>query len=65
VSTLTKVFIYLLFVAAVYCQEYDVPVMLYIKRTKYLADWKLAAWAQRTALDSYRSYTEEAEYVRG
>ena len=64
-STLTKVLIYVIFVAAVYCNEYNIPVMMYVKRGKYLADWKLAAWAQRKAIDSYRSYVEEAEYVRG
>jgi len=65
VSTVTKVLVYVIFVAAVYCNEYNIPVMMYVKRGKYLADWKLAAWAQRKAIGSYRSYVEEAEYVRG
>lgn len=64
-NTAIKVLIYLAFVAAVYCEEYNVPVMMYIKRARFLADWKLAAAAQRQALKSYRSYQEEAEYVRG
>ena len=64
-STVTKVLVYVIFVAAVYCNEYNIPVMMYVKRGKYLADWKLAAWAQRKAIGSYRSYVEEAEYVRG
>jgi len=65
VNTAIKVLIYLAFVTAVYCEEYNVPVMMYVKRARFLADWKLAAYAQRQALKSYRSYQEEAEYVRG
>lgn len=64
-NTATKIIIYLIFVTAVYCNEYNIPVMMYVKRGKYLADWKLAVWAQRKAMGSYRSYMEEAEYVRG
>ena len=64
-NTAIKVLIYLAFVTAVYCEEYNVPVMMYVKRARFLADWKLAAYAQRQALKSYRSYQEEAEYVRG
>lgn len=60
-----KTVLYVVFVAAVYCQEHDVPVMMYIKRYRYLADWKLAAWANRQAISSYHSYAEEAEYTRG
>jgi hypothetical protein len=65
VNTTVKLAIYIIFVAAVYCQEYNIPVMMYVKRTRYLADWKVAAWAQRRTMKSYRSYMEEAEYVRG
>lgn len=64
-KTAIKVIIYLAFVAAVYAEEYNVPVMMHIKRARFLADWKLAAYMQRKALKSYHSYKEEAEYVRG
>jgi hypothetical protein len=65
VKTAIKVIIYLAFVTAMYAEEYDVPVMMYVKRARFLADWKLAAYMQRKALESYQSYKEEAEYVRG
>lgn len=64
-TTVVKIALYVLFIAAVYCEEYDVPVMLYIKRARFLADWKIAAYAQRQAMNSYREYQKEAEYVRG
>lgn len=64
-KTAIKVIIYLAFVTAVYVEEYNVPVMMYIKRARFLADWKLAAYMQTKALLSYRSYREEAEQVRG
>lgn len=64
-STAVKLIVYILFVAAVYCEEYDVPVMMYIKRARFLVDWNIAAYAQKQAMKSYRSYQEEAEYVRG
>ena len=64
-STAMKFVVYCLFMVAVYCHEYDVPYMMHIKRWRYLADWKLAAYAQRKAISSYQSYMEEAEYTRG
>lgn len=64
-STAVKVLLYVAFILAVYCEEYNVPVKLYIKRARFLADWKLAAHMQRKALKSYQSYQSEAEYVRG
>lgn len=64
-STAIRVILYVVIVMAVYMEEYNVPVMLYAKRARFLADWKLAAYMQRKALDSYHSYQKEAEYVRG
>lgn len=64
-STAVKVILYVAFMIAVYASEYDIPVMLYVKRTRYLASWKVAAYAQRQAIDAYTSYVEEAEYTRG
>lgn len=64
-GTAIKVLVYVLFVLAVYCDEYDVPVMLYVKRARFLAEWKLAAYTQRQAIKSYLSYQDEAEHVRG
>lgn len=64
-STAIRVILYVVIVMAVYIEEYNIPVMLHVKRARFLADWKLAAYMQRKALDSYRSYQEEAEYVRG
>lgn len=64
-STAIRIILYLVIVMAVYIEEYDVPVMMYVKRARFLADWKLAAYMQRKALASYHSYREEAEYVRG
>lgn len=64
-STAIRFLLYLVIVLAVCIDEYDVPVMMYIKRARYLADWKLAAYMRRQALKSYQSYIEEAEYVRG
>ena len=64
-TTVVKVVVYLLLVAAVYVEEYNVPVMLHIKRARFLADWKIAAFFQRQALESYYDYQEEAEHVRG
>ena len=64
-NTAVRVILYLVIVMAVYIEEYDIPVMLHVKRVKFLADWKLAAYMQEKALDSYRSYQKEAEYVRG
>jgi methylglyoxal synthase len=64
-GTAIKVLLYVAIVLAMYCEEYDVPVMMYVKRAKFLVDWKLAAYAQRQALKSYQSYRDEAEYVRG
>lgn len=64
-STVVKVLLYVLFITAVYCEEYSVPVMLHVKRARFLADWKLAAYMQRQAIKSYQSYQDEAEYVRG
>lgn len=64
-STAVKILLYALFITAVYCEEYNVPVMMHVKRVRFLADWKLASYMQRQALNSYRSYQEEAEYVRG
>jgi hypothetical protein len=65
VKTAIKVIVYLAFLAAVYAEEYNVPVMMHIKRARFLADWNLAAYMQRKAMQSYRSYKEEAEQVRG
>jgi len=64
-STAVKLILYLAFLTAVYCDEHDVPVMMYIKRARFLVDWKIAAYAQSKALKSYQSYRDEAEYVRG
>lgn len=64
-NTTVKVIIYLAFMVAVYCEEYDVPVMMYAKRARFLAEWKMAATMQRRAMKSYMSYQEEAESVRG
>lgn len=64
-NTAIRLIVYLVIVMAVYVEEYDVPVMMYLKRARFLADWKLAAFMQRQALNSYHSYREEAEYVRG
>lgn len=64
-STAMRVILYLVIVMAVYIEEYDVPVMLHVKRARFLADWKIAARMQSRAMKSYRSYQEEAEYVRG
>ena len=63
--TVIKVLLYLAFIAVIYCEEYNVPVMLHVKRARFLTEWKMAAMAQRRALKSYRSYQEESEYVRG
>lgn len=64
-STAIKVILYLVIVMAVYVEEYNIPVMLYVKRTKFLADWTVAAHFQKKALQSYMAYQKEAEYVRG
>lgn len=64
-STAIKLAIYILFITAVYCEEYNVPVMMYVKRARFLIDWNIAAYAQRQAMKSYHSYQTEAEYVRG
>lgn len=64
-STAVRVILYVLFILAVYCEEYNVPVMLHVKRARFLADWKIAAYAQKQAIKSYLSYQDEAEYVRG
>lgn len=64
-STVAKVALYVLFMVAIYASEYDVPIMLYIKRARYLLNWKLAAFMQRQAIDAYTSYVKEAEYTRG
>lgn len=64
-STALRILLYVVIVTAVYVEEYNVPVMLYIKRARFLADWSIAAHMQKKALKSYRSYQEEAEYVRG
>lgn len=64
-KTTIKLLIYALFLMAVFAEEYNVPVMMHIKRMRFLADWKLASLAQRQALKSYRSYQDEAENVRG
>jgi hypothetical protein len=60
-----KVLVYCLFILVMVSEEYNVPVMLHLKRLKFLADWKLAAYAQRQAIGSYLSYQDEAEKVRG
>jgi hypothetical protein len=65
VSTAIKTLIYVLFVVAMYCEETDVPVMMYLKRWKFLLQWKLAAKLQTAALYSYTDYMEEAELTRG
>lgn len=64
-KTAIKLTIYLLFLLAVYAEEYNVPVMMHIKRARFLAEWKIAAMAQRRALKSYVDYQKEAEHVRG
>ena len=64
-NTAIRVLLYLAIVMAVYIDEYDVPVMLHIKRARFLAEWKVAAYMQRRAFASYQSYQDEAEYVRG
>lgn len=64
-NTTVRVIIYLAFMVAVYCEEYDVPVMMYVKRARFLTEWKMAAVMQQRAMRSYRSYQEEAETVRG
>jgi len=64
-STVAKVVLYVAFMVLMYANEYDIPVMLYVKRTRYLANWKVAAYMQRQAIDAYTSYVEEAEYTRG
>lgn len=64
-KTAIRILLYAVIVMAVYIEEYDVPVMMYVKRARFLADWKLAALMQRKALKSYHSYREEAEYTRG
>ena len=64
-KTVVRLLIYVLFVAAVYVEEYDVPVMLYLKRARFLTEWKIAAAAQKRAIKSYLDYQDEAEYVRG
>lgn len=64
-NTAIRFLLYLAIVAAVYIDEYNIPVMMYLKRAKFLADWKLAAYMQNLAFKSYRSYQKEAELVRG
>lgn len=64
-SVVVKTLIYVVFVAAMYANEYDVPVMLYYKRAVYLANWKIAAYMQRRTISAYHTYTDEAEYTRG
>lgn len=64
-GTTIRVLVYCLFILAVFCEEYDVPIMLHVKRVKFLADWKIAAYAQKTAIQSYLAYQDEAEQVRG
>jgi hypothetical protein len=65
VSLTIKTLLYIAFLVALYVEETNVPVMLYVKRVKYVADWRFAAWAQRQAIDSYQAYIDEAEFVRG
>lgn len=43
-------------------EEMGVPIVLYVKRGRFLATWSLSAKMQRAAIDSYRSYQEEAEF---
>lgn len=64
-GTAARVIVYIVLMVAAYCVEYDIPVMLYYKRARYLTNWKIAAWAQRKALRSYSAYVEEAEYTHG
>lgn len=64
-GTVVKLFLYVLLVTAVYVEEYNVPVMMHLKRARFLADWKIAAHFQRQALKSYQDYQKEAEHVRG
>ena len=64
-TTVAKVALYVLFFVAVYASEYDVPVMLYIKRFWYLSNWRAAAFMQRQAISAYKSYVNEAEYTHG
>lgn len=64
-STAIKTLVYILLMTAMYCEEHDVPVMLYVKRGVFISRWKFAAWAQRGALNSYHSYMEEVEIAHG
>lgn len=64
-NTFVKTAIYVLFMVAVFAIEHDVPVALYYRRYKFLAEWKVAAFTQRQALKSYRSYREEVEISHG
>jgi hypothetical protein len=64
-ATAIKLILYVLIMTWVYADEYNIPVMLYIKRGRYLVNWKIAAFMQRQAICSYQSYVEEAEVTRG
>jgi hypothetical protein len=65
VSAFVKTSLYVLFMVAMFCVEHEVPVMLYTKRVVFLANWKVATFAQRRAISSYRSYQKEAEMSHG
>lgn len=64
-SAFIKTSLYVAFMVAVFCVEHDIPVMLYVKRSVFLADWKFAAYMQNRAVRSYRSYQEEVELSHG
>lgn len=64
-NTFVRTALYVAFMLAVFCVEHDVPVMLYVRRTTFLMNWKIATFTHHRALNSYRAYQEEAEIAHG
>lgn len=64
-STALRTFLYIIVVTATFCIEYDIPVMLYYRRAKFLTAWKVAAYTQRKAMLSYTDYVSEVENSHG
>lgn len=64
-STFVKTTLYIAVVVATFCIEYDIPIGLYYRRAKFLTSWKIAAYTQRKAMQSYSDYVTEVEASHG
>jgi hypothetical protein len=59
-ETISKVTIYLITIWVMLDQG-GFPVLLWVKRLKFLGLWSLAAALQKSAIASYEDYKEEVE----